>query len=83
MKIKLFEQFISESDVLWVYSDNNKDRVKIKNFIDKGKYYGEWDEQAGGFWFPESPLNWDALENKLAKEFNKLGIKSYRFEASV
>ena len=83
MKIKLFEQFISESEGIWVYSENNKDRVKIKKFIDNGEYYGEWDEQAGSFWFPESPENWDKLENELAKEFNKLGIKSYWFEASV
>tara|TARA_R110001592_G_scaffold120545_3_gene324936 strand:- start:15870 stop:16124 length:255 start_codon:yes stop_codon:yes gene_type:complete len=81
--VKLFEQFHGEENGIWVYSDNNKDWVKLKRFIDKGKYYAEWDEQAGGWWFPESPENWDALETTLTKEFNKSGIKSYRFEASV
>lgn len=83
MKIKLFEQFINDNDGVWVRSDNNKDRLKIKNFIDKSEYYGEWDEQAGAFWFPESVDNLDRLEMELAKEFDKLRIKSYSFEATI
>ena len=88
-QFKFYRQYLNElndpreSDGLWVHTDNNKDRYKIEAFIDKTKYHGEWDESAGAFWFPESAESYDELEKVLTKEFNKLRIKSYWFEAST
>jgi len=86
---KRFNEFLNElndpkeNDGLWVHTDNNKDRYKIEDFIDKSEYHGEWDESAGAFWFPESAESYDELENTLTKEFNKVKIKSYWFEANT
>ena len=69
-----------EESGLWVYVRGREETNKIKEIIDNSDYYGEYDSEAGGFFFPETENNYDKLEEELNELFEKNGGQSFRFE---